>query len=83
MSLLKLRQDVWNAEEKFEEIDSDEPRDELGDRRRYRALRETRNARNALMLYYEKVRLIGYICVQYNLPAGDPCWLAEYISSFV
>ena len=31
----------------------------------------------------ECMRLIGRICVQYNLPAGDPCWMAETIGRFV
>jgi hypothetical protein len=29
-----------------------------------------------------RLELIGCICVQYNLPAGDPCWLAAKIGSY-
>lgn len=32
----------------------------------------------------EKVKnlsMIGYICVQKNLPSGDPCWIAKMIGS--
>jgi len=83
MSLLKLIDDVCVAEENFYEIDSEEPRDELGNRRRERAFREMTQARRALRFHRENVQLIGRICVQYNLPAGDPCWLAEHIGKFV
>jgi len=83
MSLLKLRQNVWYAEEDLYELDSEEPRDELGNRRRERTFRNIQASRNALRLYYQQVQLIGRICFQYNLPAGDPCWLAKYIGSFV
>jgi len=31
----------------------------------------------------KSIRIIGYICVQYKLPAGDPCWMAKMIGSFV
>jgi hypothetical protein len=27
--------------------------------------------------------VIGEICVQYKLPAGDPCWISEKIGSYV
>jgi hypothetical protein len=27
--------------------------------------------------------IIGRICVQNDLPAGDPCWMAKFIGSFV
>jgi len=30
----------------------------------------------------ESLRLIGAICVQNRLPAGDPCWIAEHIGNF-
>lgn len=26
--------------------------------------------------------VIGRICVQYKLPAGDPCWMARMIGSY-
>jgi len=28
------------------------------------------------------LRLIGSICVQYNLPAGNPCWMAANIANY-
>jgi hypothetical protein len=31
----------------------------------------------------ERLRLIGRIVVQEQLPAGDPCWMAAWIGSFV
>lgn len=83
MSLFKLRQELEEAENNFDEVMSDEPQDKLGDRRRERAYRSQRRARDALMLYYQQIQLIGRICVQYGLPAGDPCWMAEHISKFV
>ena len=83
MPLLKLIDEVCAAEENFYEVDSDEPRDKLGDRRRERAFREMSHARDALWLYRQQVQLIGCICVQYNLPAGDPCWMAKHIAEFV
>jgi len=83
MSLLKLIDDVWNAEENYSNVCSDEPYDELGNRRRELAFRELSLARRALRFHRENVKLIGRICVQYNLPAGDPCWLAEHIGKFV
>jgi hypothetical protein len=30
----------------------------------------------------EKITLIGLICVQNNLPAGDPCWMAKNIADY-
>jgi hypothetical protein len=27
--------------------------------------------------------LIGYICIQNNLPGGDPCWIAPMIGSYL
>jgi hypothetical protein len=33
--------------------------------------------------YIEGLRLIGAVCVQYNLPAGDPCWLAMKICGYL
>ena len=33
-------------------------------------------------LVLEQIRLIGAICVQYNLPSGDPPWMAHMISSY-
>jgi len=29
-----------------------------------------------------KIRLIAMICVQYKLPAGDPCWMGKNIASY-
>ena len=34
----------------------------------------------------EKIKnlsMIGYISVQYNLPAGDPCWMSKMIGSHI
>jgi len=34
----------------------------------------------------EKIKnlsMIGHICVQYNLPSGDPCWMAKMIGSHI
>ena len=31
----------------------------------------------------QSIHLIGRICVQYRLPAGDPCWMAKMIGSYV
>jgi hypothetical protein len=58
MTLDKLINDVRAAEENFYEVDSEEPRDELGDRRRELAFRELSRARHALRLYRENVELI-------------------------
>ena len=58
MTLDKLIDDVRAAEENFYEVDSEEPRDELGDRRREHAFRELSRARHALRLYRENVELI-------------------------
>jgi hypothetical protein len=30
----------------------------------------------------QKVYLIGALCVQYNLPSGDPPWIAQNIASY-
>ena len=30
----------------------------------------------------QKINLIAAICVQYNLPSGDPCWMAKNIAGF-
>lgn len=30
----------------------------------------------------QSLKVIGEICVQYNLPAGDPCWMAEMIGTY-
>jgi hypothetical protein len=30
----------------------------------------------------QKANLIGAICVQYNLPSGDPCWMAKNIADY-
>ncbi len=74
MSLLKLRQAVCAAEENFYEIDSEEPRDELGNRRRERAFREMSRARRALAIYQQ----IRRICLQNKLT----CQMADHIWSF-
>jgi hypothetical protein len=31
----------------------------------------------------ECLRLIGQLCVQYGLPAGDPCWIGAKIGSYI
>ena len=36
-----------------------------------------------LLTHKECLRLIGQICVQYGLPAGDPCWIAANIGSYI
>ena len=30
-----------------------------------------------------QLQIIGEICVQYNLPAGDPCWMAAMIGTYL
>lgn len=30
----------------------------------------------------QSLKVIGEICVQYDLPAGDPCWMAKMIGSY-
>lgn len=37
----------------------------------------------ARMELRESLRLIGRVCVQHELPAGDPPWLAAHIGSYV
>ena len=31
----------------------------------------------------QKISLIAMICVQNNLPAGDPCWMAKKIAGYI
>lgn len=78
MPLLELIDEVCAAEENYDNVCSDEPRDELGDRRRERAFREMWRARRALRLY-RQVQLIRRICLQNKLP----CEIAGSMSSFL
>ena len=38
---------------------------------------------NEIIKFMQRANLVGRICVQYNLPAGDPCWMSEKIMSYV
>ena len=34
-------------------------------------------------MHLERLRLIGRLCVQQQLPSGDPCWVARWIGELV
>ena len=38
--------------------------------------------RYELERHIEGCRMVGAICVQNNLPAGDPCWMAQEICEY-
>lgn len=42
----------------------------------YKQIREQKR------IILQKISLIGAICVQNHLPAGDPCWIAKMICSY-
>jgi len=33
--------------------------------------------------HLKSIRLIGSICIQNNLPAGNPCWIAKKIADYL
>ena len=78
MPLRELIDDVRDAEENFYEVDSEEPRDELGDRRRESAFRDMSRARRALRLYHQ-VQLIRRICVQKKLPYRTGALMSSFL----
>ena len=41
------------------------------------------NKENEIAMFIERADLVGRICIQNNLPAGDPCWMSEKIMSYV
>ena len=41
------------------------------------------NKENEIAMFIEQADLVARICIQYNLPAGDPCWMSEKLMSYV
>jgi len=78
MPLRELIDDVCDAEENYNNVCSDEPRDELGDRRRESAFRDMSRARRALRLYHQ-VQLIRRICVQNKLPYRTGALMSSFL----
>ena len=38
---------------------------------------------NEIAMFLEVVDVAGRICIQNNLPGGDPCWMSEKIMSYL
>jgi hypothetical protein len=38
---------------------------------------------NEIAMFLEIANIVGRICIQNNLPGGDPCWISEKIMSNV
>lgn len=36
---------------------------------------------NEIAMFLELADIVGRICIQNNLPGGDPCWISEKIMS--
>jgi hypothetical protein len=42
-----------------------------------------KRANEKLVRFKNQCQVIGFICVQQQLPGGNPCWMAEKIASYM
>jgi hypothetical protein len=76
---------IRDAEYRLDETEQEEYgfNDRYSGRRVDSAEKNVHDAYRNLSQVKESICLIGRICVQYRLPAGDPCWMAKMIGSYV